>query len=127
MLFVEQSGYDRIAAFTDIRPVMPFLKIRNNPFLFGQLVMLKLSTKTANPILERDRIRNVGDTLFPTHPERIDEVKEERMHDIQLFSEDELSKATNSLQNRKAFGPDGIPVESLKADERRVKFVQQIA
>lgn len=36
-------------------------------------------------------------------------------YSITLFSEDELPTATNSLQNRKAPGHNGIPVEALKA------------
>lgn len=53
-------------------------------------------------------MRNINDTLFPTHPERTTEMEVELMIDIPLFSEYELSRASNSLQNRKAPGPDGI-------------------
>ena len=38
--------------------------------------------------------------------------------EISLFTEEDLDTAEKGLQNRKAPGPDGIPVEALKVVAR---------
>lgn len=52
--------------------------------------------------------------LFPVHPERICTPISVVESEVQLLSEDELRRVVSSLGNRKAPGPDGIPVEILK-------------
>lgn len=58
-------------------------------------------------------MKRVVDTLFPTHPIAKDftlELKEE----VPKFTEEDLKIAINSMKNKKAPGPDGIPVIALK-------------
>ena len=52
-------------------------------------------------------------TLFPTHPNREDRPIED-VGVFPLFNNEELRRAAQSLQNKKAPGPDGIPAEVLK-------------
>lgn len=65
--------------------------VNNDPWELGYIIIMrKLSTKTNNPVLERDTMRNIVDPLVPTHPERTEDVKDDLLHDIPLFREGEL-------------------------------------
>lgn len=52
--------------------------------------------------------------LFPEHPERVRTLIPVMDTQLQLFTIDEMHSAVQSLGNRKAPGPDGIPVEIYK-------------
>ena len=56
-------------------------------------------------------------TLFPTHVFREGRPIED-VGKFSLFNEEELRRAVQSLQNKKAPGPDGIPAEVLKITAR---------
>ena len=57
------------------------------------------------------------DTLFPAHLER-EYAEIQVMEEYPLFTTLELRAAVKSLGNRKAPGPDGIPLEVIKVIER---------
>ena len=55
--------------------------------------------------------------MFPTHTIREDRSIED-VGEFPLFNDEELRRAVQSLQNKKAPGSDGIPVEVLKITVR---------
>lgn len=73
--------------------------------------MRKLGIAPAWHTLESNRIENIIDTLFPTYHEGGRESDAKTLDNIQLFSENRLSRVANSLQSRKTLGPDVIPTE----------------
>lgn len=90
--------------------------LNEDPWGLGyKLVMQKLGARAKPPDLADDRMHNIVKELFPihavNHPENAD-LNEDGL--LTLFSVEELIKATNSMRNRKAPGPDGIPSEVLK-------------
>lgn len=57
-------------------------------------------------------MEHIVDTLFPQH--EITEYAENIMdEEIPMFSTEEVRQTLESLQNKKAPGPDGIPAEVL--------------
>lgn len=89
--------------------------INKNPWGLGyKLVMKKLGAKHALGEIDEDTMRNIVQTLFPTHETRIDEIETESNIGLTEFTMDELQTAARSLKNNKAPGPDGIPAEVIK-------------
>lgn len=68
----------------------------------------------APPILNEAKMDRIVNTLFPTHPARPPDNTMVQRQEIPAFSPEELNIAVQSLQNKRAPGPDGIPAEVLK-------------
>lgn len=60
-------------------------------------------------------IKNIVDTLFPTHPKRVASTTTDDPHDIPLFTERKLTSIASAMRSRKAPGPDGLTAELMKA------------
>lgn len=58
-------------------------------------------------------MENIVENLFPIYFVGTRESHAESMENTPLLNQEELSTATDSLQSRKAPGPDGIPAEVL--------------
>ena len=52
--------------------------------------------------------------MIPTHPTIVDQEDDINLDDIPEFMQEELFTAVDSLRNKKAPGPDGIPAEIIK-------------
>ena len=91
--------------------------VNKDPWGLGyKLVMKKLGTKTPAKNMDENTMRNIVETLFPTHPTRPQSPDEPQAQTLPPpFTEEELQAAAQSLKNRKAPGPDQIPAEVLKA------------
>lgn len=90
--------------------------VNEDPWGLGyKLVIKKLGPRANTPNLTMDQMHNIVKELFPEHgvydPENIHMNGDEL---ATLFSTEELLNAANSIKNRKAPGPDGIPAEVLK-------------
>ena len=72
--------------------------------------------KARGPLTER--AENIVNTLFPTHPIRQDENVTVSDDEISFFVAEDLDTTAKGLQNRKAPGPDRIPVDALKVEAR---------
>ena len=93
--------------------------MNRDPWGLGyKIVTRKLGAFAREGPQDAERIQNIVDALFPSHPVR--EIERETIEpaEIPIFSEDELILAADSLQTEKAPGPDGIPAEVLKAVAR---------
>lgn len=89
--------------------------INRDPWGLGyKIVMKKLGKR--NPMREMDdeTMLNVVKTLFPKHDLREDAEETAQIIDTPLFTVEEIKMAANSLQSKKAPGPDGIPAEVMK-------------
>ncbi|XP_033229046.1 uncharacterized protein LOC117180665 [Belonocnema kinseyi] len=73
-----------------------------------------LGYRMSVPLRDRVSMKAIVDDLFPDHPVRVCAPLLVIEADVQLFTNDELHIAVYYLSNRKAPGPDGIPVEILK-------------
>lgn len=96
--------------------------INRDPWGLGyKLVMKKLGGMTAPVNLPARSLKNIVDTLFPTHELGTDVVATIQGNEpVPLFTDSELKAAARTFKNQKAPGPDGIPAEVLKiiANER---------
>lgn len=90
--------------------------VNNDPWGLGyKIVLKKVRAPTAANELQEDMMRNIVDTLFPTHPRRSHRGNIEAGEEIPVFTQKELEDAANSMKSKKAPGPDGIPAEAIKA------------
>lgn len=89
--------------------------VESDPWGLGyKLVLQKLKgcdTTAEMPTEVKERI--VGE-LFPTHELEEQTLVEVAPGEIPLFTREELQRAAKSMRNKKAPGPDRIPVEILK-------------
>ena len=82
-----------------------------------RIAIQRLKPPTRSLAQDAQTMSRIVDELFPTHGAReSDEFIE--VGEIPMISKAELKLAVNSLQNRKAPGPDGIPTEALNATMR---------
>ena len=92
-------------------------EVDNDPWGLGyKIVTKRIGALSASGFMNEEEVRHIVDGLFPTHPEREEEndLDEDDEEAIPEFTDEELLKAVDSLQNGKAPGPDGIPTEILK-------------
>ena len=68
----------------------------------------------AGSLMDAEQAKTVVDVLFPVHPTRMDEEDDINVDDVPDFTEEELFVAVDSLMNKKAPGPDGIPTRLLR-------------
>lgn len=90
--------------------------INQNPWGLGyKLVLQKLGSRSPPAQMDEETMRNIVRTLFPTHEIEVG-YEDSILNDTRFvpFTVAELQKAASSLQNNKAPGPDGVPVEVLK-------------
>lgn len=89
--------------------------INRDPWGLGyKIVMKKLGSKKPTGAMDEEIMDNIVNTLFPTHPPRLDDLDNVTTSGLRLFTEQELEAAAARLKANKAPGPDGIPVEVLK-------------
>lgn len=89
--------------------------INSNPWGLGyKIAMEKLGSKTSAPVLDEETMENIVNSLFPKHDTREEHREAEQNPAVIMFTEEELKNAARRLQNKKAPGPDGIPVEVMK-------------
>ena len=79
-----------------------------------KIVKRGLGGLTPTGPMEPEKMKEIVDTLFPTHPIEDDASQVNLDYEIPLFTEGELKAAVNSMKNGKAPGMDGIPSEVLK-------------
>lgn len=90
-------------------------EVNEDPWGMGyKIVLKKISAPVAENEMEEEVMENIVDTLFPTHPRRSEVHSAEVIAEVPTFTQKELEEAANALKNRKAPGPDGIPVEAIK-------------
>lgn len=90
-------------------------EVNSDPWGLGyKIVTKKLGATAPSTVMDAETMTHIVDTLFPSHPPRI-EMIEEDVEEIPPFTEVELKVAVNSLRNKKAPGPDGIPGEALRS------------
>lgn len=88
--------------------------INQNPWGLGyKLVMRKLGKRFPAAEMERETMKNIVMSLFPTHEIR-NEITNNEKCQFPPFTREELQDAAKNLKNNKAPGPDGIPAEVLK-------------
>lgn len=78
-----------------------------------QILMGKFTRPNANQGHSAQEMEEIVDVLFPAHPKRADDPPLQ-VNETPLFSAEELARATGSMKNGKAPGPDGVPAEALK-------------
>lgn len=94
-------------------------EIDKDPWGLGYKLVLKKLGALSNPITDIHSMDEIVSTLFPDHPERNEEDDDGiDLEEIPPFTSEELMLAINSLRNKKAPGPDGIPTEALKETAR---------
>jgi len=78
-----------------------------------KLVTQKLGGRSPPAVMDSDAMAVIVDALFPAHPLRAERDFGD-LGQIEPFRSEELKSAVESLRNKKAPGPDGIPAEILK-------------
>lgn len=90
-------------------------EVNSEPWGLGyKIVLNKLGAQLPCPTMEAPVMEGIVDTLFPAHPVRPPDERRDLEEEFLPFSEEELTQAAKTLKNKKAAGPDGIPVEALK-------------
>ena len=90
-----------------------------DPWRLGyKIVLRKLGAFAQGSPKEPKIINNIVDSLFPTHPNRVNPPTPPGTIEVPEFSEKELSIAVKSMKNGKASGLDGRPAELLKVIAR---------
>lgn len=90
-------------------------EVDGDPWGMGyKIVTRKLRVVGPENQLDADTKSRIVDALFPSHPVRV--VEDAPVQNVvpPLFTEGELSAAVSSMKNKRAPGPDGVPVEALK-------------
>ena len=82
-----------------------------------KIVTKKLGAQSPGVLRDVASMEAIVGTLFHTHPIREDRPRED-VGEFPLFNNEELRRAAQSLQNKKAPGPDGSPAEVLKITAR---------
>lgn len=94
--------------------------VESDPWGLGyKLVLQKLGGADPTSELPTDVKERIVEELFPLHEPEERATVEVIPTEIPLFTRDELQKAAKTMRNRKAPGPDGIPVEILKMVSER--------
>lgn len=90
--------------------------VNNDPWGLGyKIVMKKIRAPTSANEMPAEVMREIVDTLFPTHQISNNNSTIVVDEDIPAFTQKELEEAATSMKSRKAPGPDGIPAEAIKA------------
>ena len=79
-----------------------------------KLVMQKLGARRTPCLLAAQKMDEIVQALFPSHPVREDAVQLEVPVVCPLFTGEELEEAVLSMKTKKAPGPDGVPVEVMQ-------------
>lgn len=96
-------------------------EVDTDPWGLGYKVVLrKLGSQSSCPKMEEMQMWYIVNSLFPTLAEenRPPCPTQPREEEIPAFTIEELQQAARSLRNKKAPGPDGVPMEVLKVITR---------
>lgn len=89
--------------------------INNNPWGLGyKLVTKKLGSSNNNFPMAVSDAKKIVDELFPTHQPRTERDFIISPEEVPLFTDFEIRSAAQTLKNKKAPGPDGVPSEVIK-------------
>jgi len=89
-------------------------EVDNDPWDLGYKIVMKKLGCLPNTTMDETKMEEIVDTLFLTHPERVDLNEGPAPDDVSFFIEEELRQSAHSLRNKKAPGPDNILSEISK-------------
>ena len=92
--------------------------INKNPLGY-KIAMNKLRKFHPVEIMDSTKMELIVNTLFPRHTALPTEEHRGKIKDVPAFTLQELELACKSMQDKKAPGPDAIPVEALKVVARQ--------
>lgn len=79
-----------------------------------KIITRRLGTLSLCASMDAGTVKNIWNTLFPTHPVKDTSGDPNHVKNFPAFREEELFKALSSLKNRTTPGPDGIPAKTLR-------------
>lgn len=93
--------------------------VDTDPWGMGyKIVMRKLGSQAPSPVMEAPQAWHIVNSLFPNHTNDDRPQCPNKPDEIPPFTIQEIQQATASLRNKKAPGPDGVPMEVLKVIAR---------